>query len=483
MDNIKIKTIFPDKGVIIDRSSQHKLTEQFKKLPTYVTDFLVASLVDAENPNSGIEKIKSLIKNHFIDSDQKELIKSRIKEIGEYVLIGRLRCRLDENKNEYWAEIPALGNQFIRIDHELIMRHGDTLLTTGAWGSIKIIFDDSFFVGNKLYPFLIIDFIPMQVTNINLDTWIERRKNLSESEWIDLLISTIGFEPSILSEEEKFIYLLRLVPFVEPNVNLIELGPCATGKTFTYQSLSSYGFVISGSQTTVASLFYDKLRRQLGILGYKDVVVFDEFAGSKDSSKWNGQNELVDILKDFMNSGRFGRGTAEFTSGCSVVFIGNIDCDTNQKSVRCRNLLSVLPNIIKNDRAFLDRIHGFIPGWKMPQIKDFNFSKNVGFMADYFSEVMHQLRDRSYLDLISLNVNFSSMGYRSQNAITKLCCGLIKLIYPHRNNRDIQVDELKKVLGVAIYARKLVTDQLAIISPAEFGNAQLVYEIDTRKDK
>lgn len=481
MDSTKIKNIFPEKGTIIDRSSQCKLAEQFKKLPTYVTDFLVASIVDPTSPDSGIEKIKDLIKNHFVDSDQKELIKSRIKEIGEYTLVGRLRCRLDESKNEYWAEIPALGNSFIRIDHRLVLQYGDTLLTTGAWGSIQIIFDENFFIGNKLYPFLIVNFIPMQVTNISLETWIDRRKHLTDDEWIDLLISTIGFEPSVLSEEEKLVYLLRLVPFVESNVNLIELGPCATGKTFTYQSLSAYAFVISGSQTTVASLFYDKLRRQLGILGYKDVVMFDEFAGSKDSSKWNGQNELVDILKDFMNSGRFGRGTAEFTSGCSVVFIGNIDCDIDKKSVRCRSLASVLPNIIKNDRAFLDRIHGFIPGWKMQQIRDVNFSKNIGFMADYFSEIMHQLRDRSYLDLINLNVDFLSMGYRSQNAITKICCGLMKLIYPHKNRNDIKYNEIRKILDIAVYARQLVVDQLSLIAPSEFSNTKLVYRIKNEK--
>jgi ATP-dependent Lon protease len=308
-------------------------------------DYLIAEMVDSNNPTPGLEHISQLLNNHFIDSDQKEWVKSQIREKGEYSLIGRIRCRYDEGKDVYWVDVTSLGNQYVRIDPYLIAEHEDLLLTTGGWGVFKIVYDDSYIMRNKLYPFLITEFRPIQVTGINVDAWVKRREQFSNDEWIDLIITSVGFDPACISEEEKLLYMVRLVPFIEANVNLVELGATMTGKTYAYQSLSSYGFVISGGQTTVASLFYDKLRRQLGLIGYRDVVMFDEFASGRGGNKWSGQSDLIDMLKDFMNSGRFGRGTAEFASGCSVMFAGNIDCDRDKRtaSSRYRSLFTPLP--------------------------------------------------------------------------------------------------------------------------------------------
>lgn len=474
----KVSEIFPEHGIVVDKSLGC-LSEQFRALPAFVVDYLISEKVDPENPTPGLERISKLLSDHFMESDQKEWAKSCIRENGEHTFIGRIRCRFDEGRDEYWVDVTVLGNQYVRINPHLIAEYGDTLLTTGAWGVFKIVYDDSYVMRKKLYPFLVTEFRPMQITGINIDTWIQRRNRFTDDEWLDLMITSIGFDSDCLSREEKLLYMVRLVPFIEANVNLCELGPPETGKTFAYQSLSSYGFVVSGGQTTVASLFYDKLRRQLGLVGYRDVVMFDEFAGERSGNKWSGQNNPIDMLKDFMNSGRFGRGTAEFASGCSVMFAGNIDCDRQKKTVatRYRSLFAPLPQVVNNDRAFLDRIHGFIPGWKIPQIRETHLAKGCGFMADYISEIMHRMRDRNYAPVITGNVCFGNMSQRNQRSLVRVGSGLLKLMSPHKTAKTVTKDELKVVLDVAIDLRQRVLNQLATISPGEFGGIKLLYQI------
>lgn len=477
----KVSTVFHEQGIVVDKSLAC-LSEQFRKLPTFVIDFLIAEMVCPEDPIPGLDRISKLLDNHFMESDQKELVKSRIRENGEYTLIGRIRCRFDEGRDEYWVDVTALGNQYIRINPHLIAEYGDILLTTGAWGVFKIVYDESYVMRKKMYPFLVTEFKPMQITGINLDTWISRRAEFGDKEWLDLMVTSIGFDPTNLSEEEKWLYMVRMVPFIESNVNMVELGATMTGKTFAYQSLSSHGFVISGSQTTIASLFYDKLRRQLGLIGYRDVVAFDEFANSRGGNKWSGQGDLIDLLKDFMNSGKFGRGTAEFASDCSITFMGNIDCNREKREVsgRYRSLFSPLPQIINQDRAFLDRIHAFLPGWKIGPIRESNLAKDFGFMADYLSEIMHKMRNRNYANVILQNIDFGKMGQRDQRSLVRIGSGLLKLVFPHKNVDTIESNELKTVLDIAVDLRQRVLDQLAIISPGEFGGIRLSYCI---KDK
>ena len=476
----KLRVIFREPGIIIDKSMS-KWDDQWRKLPSFVIDYLLSQMVDPSNPTIGLEKISKLLNDHFMDSDQKELVKSHIRERGEFVLIGHIRCRLDEAKDEYWVDVTALGNQYVRINPQIIAQYGEILLTSGAWGVFKIVYDESYSIRKRLYPFLVTEFRPIQIININVDNWISRREQFSDDEWINLLITSIGFDPDYLSDTEKWLYLVRLVPFIESNINMIELGPPETGKTFAYQSLSSHGFVVSGGQTTVASLFYDKLRRQLGLVGYKDVVMFDEFASGRGGNKWSSQNDLADMLKDFMNSGRFGRGTAEFSSGCSTMFAGNIDCDRKQKIVaaRYRNLFAPLPSMINQDRAFLDRIHGFIPGWKIPQICEARLARQHGFMADYLSEIIHKMRDRSYASLILGNVDFGQMSQRNQRSLVRIGSGLLKLVFPHKTADTVTLKELKTVLDIAVDLRQRVIQQLAVIAPSEFGGIKLSY---TMKD-
>jgi ATP-dependent Lon protease len=480
----KIVDVFSEEGVIVDKSLGC-LNEQFRKLPAFVVDYLISSMVDPKDPKPGLDSIENLLNDHFMDSDEKELVKSNIRERGSHILIGRIRCRFDESRDQYWVDVAALGNQNVRIDPYLIAEYGEVLLTTGAWGVFKIEYDNSFVLRNKLFPFIVTEFKPIQITGIDLNTWVERRKQFTDDEWLNLMITSMGFDPDNLSYDEKLLYMVRLVPFVESNINLCELGPPETGKTFNYQSLSSHGFVLSGGKTTVASLFYDKLRRQLGIIGYRDVVMFDEFASDNGGNKWSGQGDLVDMLKDYMNSGRISRGTAEFASGCSLVFAGNIACDREKKEVaaRYRNLFAPLPQAVNRDRAFLDRIHGFIAGWRIPQIRESNLAKTVGFMADYLSEIMHRMRNRNYAPVILDNVCFGNMSQRNQRSLVRIGSGLLKLMFPHRTPETVTNQELTTVLDVAVDLRGRVVDQLAIIAPAEFKGVDLSYKIKECHEK
>lgn len=470
----KLLSRFGDQKAVVHKGVG-QFSSEFRKLPRFVSDYLVASLVDPDNPSEGLGKIERLLREKFVESSDKELIKSRIREKGKGALFGHVRVRYDQGRDTYWAQIPALGDSNVRIDKDLIARYGETLLTTGAWGSCDIAYDPTVARRGKTYPFFVTHFQPMQITEIDLDGWVAARSDFTTEEWIDLLITSIGFDPARLDQRAKLLYLIRMIPFVESNCNLIELGPTESGKTYTYRAMSSYSFVVSGSTTTVASLFYNKLRRQIGLIGHRDCVMFDEIT----SANMKDMSDVIQMLKDYMNNGRFGRDAEEFGSDCGIVFVGNIDTDRNLKEPRgfYRHLFSVLPSPINEDRAFLDRIHGFIPGWEAPQISPANYAKSYGWMADYLSEVMHLLRDKNYTHIVQGRTDLDKMGQRNQTAVVKLASGLLKLVHPDKTLGTLETQALKWVMDIAIELRQRVIDQLAVIAPGEFSGVSLSYRI------
>jgi len=465
----KITDVF-SKEIIIDKSLSN-ISNGFKKLPSFVLDYLTSKLVNPDNPQDGISKINSIIDEHFVDSNKKELIKSRIKEIGRYSLIGHIRCRLDESKNEYFASVSSIEDNNVRISSQILEKFGNQLLCDGCYGTIVINFDPNTKIKNKNYPFIITDFIPLQITNINIDEYIQKRNLFTTQEWIDFIINSVGFNPEEFTSEQKLLYICRLIPFVESNVNLIELGPTETAKTHFYRNLSQYGLILSGSNPTVASIFYNKLRRSAGIICYKDFVVFDEISGTKLDNQ-----ELINILKDYLNSGKFSRDKTELSSSCGVVFLGNIDCNREKQEPKnyYQHLFTPLPKKINGDRAFLDRIHAFLPGWKLPRISMSNLSIDFGFQSDYLSEIFHRLRDKDYSDIINSRIDFQSAGFRDQQAVTKLSSALLKIIFPSKNQTG---EELKWIVDLAVSLRQRVVDQLMVINPGEFKNQKIEYEI------
>lgn len=443
--------------------------DAYKEFPRYVMEYLCARYVDPAEPSIGQQKIDRLLSEHYVGSEAKELIKSRIKEKGEHTILGQFQVRLDAARDHYWAEVPAIGENYVRVSPGLLHKFGDVLLTSGAWGTALIEYDPSYELGRKKYPFYIKQFTPFQVTRLDLDDYIEKRKLLTTNEWIDLIITSIGFEPSRFNERQKYLMLLRLVPFVEANYNLIELGPRETGKTYTYRNTSSRSFVLSGSRATPATLFFNQNTRKVGILAQKDVVFFDEIAHTEFSDV-----STISVLKDYMQTGRFSRGNNEYNAQASIVFGGNIETDIENKQpvASHRHYFAVLPLELQ-DTAFLDRIHAFLPGWEMPKIRPENYAQGYGFITDYLAEIFNRLRRMNSSLIIERYVKLDSLTSRNQTAIKKTVSGFLKLIYPHRDVDSIQYEEYSICVSHAIEHRSRVIDQLSVMAPEEFSKNSL----------
>jgi len=445
--------------------------EAYKEFPRYVMEYLVSRYVDAHNPVDGQRKIDRILTERYAESAKKELIKSRIKEKGEYSLLGQLTVRLDQSKDHYWADVPALGDNTVRVSARILDQYGDVLLTSGAWGTIVIEYDATYEIKSRKYPFYIREFTPLQYTRLDLDDFISKRNEFTDQEWLDLLVQSIGFNPERFSPRIKMLMMLRLVPFVEANYNLIELGPRETGKTYTYRNTSNRSFVISGGKATPATLFFNKANRRLGVVGLKHVVSFDEVA----NTRFEDADASISILKDYMQTGKFTRGDQEFSAQCSLVLGGNIDTDIEKMTPKDHysHLFSPLPDEMQ-DAAFLDRIHAYLPGWEMPKIQPENYAAGYGFLTDYLAEIFANLRRLNFQTHVAAAVQFGGMTSRNQDAIKKTAAGMLKLLHPQMSADRLDIDKLQSLVTFAAEMRERVIDQLAIIKPEEFSVGHLL---------
>jgi ATP-dependent Lon protease len=439
--------------------------EAYKEFPRFVLEYLVARYVDPDEPIDGQRKIDRILNEHYTESSKKELIKSAIREKGQYNLLGQLTARLEASRDHYWADVPALGESNVRISQRVLKEYGDVLLTSGAWGTMVVEYDATYEIKSRKYPFYIREFTPFQVTRLDLDDYIERRARFSDDEWLDLLVQSIGFNPVNFDRRTKWLMMLRLVPFVESNYNLIELGPQQTGKTYTFRNTSSRSFVVSGGKATPATLFYHGAAKRLGVVGTKHVVYFDEIS----KTKFDDADASISVFKDYMQTGVFTRLGQEFRASASIVLGGNIEVDlkTKRPSGRYDHLFSVLPEPLQ-DTAFLDRLHAYLPGWEMPVINPENYATGYGFMSDYLAEIFAELRRRNFLTHVSAQTSFPGMTQRNQDSIRKTAAGLLKLLYPHLTAGDVPPESLKAVIDFAVEMRKRVIDQLAVMKPMEF---------------
>ena len=356
----------------------------------------------------------------------------------------------------------------------MLKEYGDVLLTSGAWGTMGVEYDATYEIKGRKYPFYIKEFTPFQVTRLDLDDYIERRGRFSDEEWLDLLVQSIGFNPVHFDRRTKWLMMLRLVPFVESNYNLIELGPQQTGKTYTFRNTSSRAFVVSGGKATPATLFFHGATKRLGVVGTKHVVYFDEIS----KTKFDDADASISVFKDYMQTGVFTRLGQEFRASASIVLGGNIEVDLRAKrpSGRYDHLFSVLPEPLQ-DTAFLDRLHAYLPGWEMPVINPENYATGYGFMSDYLAEIFAELRRRNYLTHITAQASLPGMNQRNQDSIRKTAAGLLKLLHPQHAAGEVPAVLLKEILEFAVEMRKRVVDQLAVIKPAEFRDISFEFEL------
>ncbi|MFQ5342371.1 MAG: protease Lon-related BREX system protein BrxL [Anaerolineae bacterium] len=459
----KATAVFAGKVVRKDLVRQVKVGAN---VPTYVLEYLLGKYCATDDPaaiEAGLRLVNNTLADSIIRPDEAMKAQSRVKEQGRQRYIDKALVRLDGTK--YWAEVVNFGHRFVHIPDTFVRRY-ERLLEGGVWGQVDIEFRAEEEVGGKARPFFITDFKPIQLAAFSLDDYCTARAELTTQEWLDLLVRTMGLEPSSFSRRVKLLMLMRLAPMVQRNYNLIELGPRGTGKSYVYRDLSPYAILISGGKTTVANLFYNMSTRKVGLVGMWDAVAFDEVAGIRFSDK-----TAIQILKDYMESGSFSRGREEIVAEASIVFAGNINQPV-EVLVRAGTLFQPLPEEMQ-DMALIDRLHFYLPGWEIPKMRNEFFTDHYGFVVDYIAEAFRELRRRNYTDAIDRCFSLGShLNTRDAKAVRRTVSGLVKLLHPAG---DPTREELQEYLELALEGRRRVKEQLKKMGSFEYYQTSFSY--------
>ncbi|MFN7542162.1 MAG: protease Lon-related BREX system protein BrxL [Acidobacteriota bacterium] len=458
--------VFP--GLVVRKDLLRRMRSAFG-VPAFVIEFLLGkycSSTDEETIKEGLEFVRETLSSKYVKPDEREAVKSAIKQHSKYEVIDKISVELVETHNKYWARLANLNLDYINIEESEVRNH-DRLLMGGIWAEISLRYDESFIFKGQNRPFFVDSIRPIQLSNRNIEQFIDARKRFSRDQWLDLLMRSMGYEPShpYFTPRRKLHYMLRLLPFVEKNFNSVELGPRGTGKSFVYQQMSPYCHLISGGQTTTAQMFVNLASGQRGLVCLWDVVAFDEAAGIRFTDKTG-----LNIMKGYMEDGVFSRGRDIITAEGSVVFVGNLDGDI-ETIVRTSNLFYPMPK--EMDTAFYDRIHAYIPGWEFQKTRDDVYTNHFGLVTDYLAEVFKELRKRSYADFAERHFRFGShLGGRDQKAVRKIVSGLVKLLHP---DGLVSREELQEYLAYAMEMRRRVKEQLKKMGGLEYWDTSFSF--------
>lgn len=465
--------------VILDKLSSNfagkfvrkDLTKKIKEganVPVYVLEYLLgmyASSLDETLVSQGVENVKNILARNYVRPDEAEKIKARIRELGGYTVIDKISVTLNASKDCYEASFSNLGLRDVQISDEYVKKY-DRLLGGGIWCivAMEYWYDEN----NRMNsPFVARKVDPIQMPGLDIDDFKDARSSFTTEEWIDLVLRSVGMEPTHFSERVKWLHLARLIPLIENNYNLCELGPRGTGKSHVYKEISPNSILVSGGQTTVANLFYNMATRTMGLVGMWDCVAFDEVAGIRFKD-----NDGVQIMKDYMASGSFARGKEEKNASASMVFVGNINQSVDV-ILKTSNLFEPFPEVMGTDSAFLDRMHCYLPGWEIPKYRPDFFTDDYGFITDYFSEVMREMRKISFSDSFDPFFKLGmQLNQRDTIAVRRTVSGMMKLIYPDGNYNK---DDVEKVLRFALEMRRRVKEQLKKIGGMEFYDVNFSY--------
>lgn len=471
LDNL-VTTAF--KGRVVRKDLTKRLKEG-ANVPVYVLEYLLGMYCSSDDPEivaKGLENVKSVLTDNYVRPDEAEKIKSTIRERGTFKIIDKVRVKLNQHKDVYEAELSNLGIKDAAIQSSVVKQY-EKLLTGGIWCIItaQYFYEE----GQKISPFSVATLKPIQMPNMNMDEVFEGRKQFDKSQWIDVLLRSIGMEPTTLDERVKWHLLNRMVPFVENNYNVCELGPRGTGKSHVYKECSPNSILISGGQTTVANLFYNMASRTPGLVGMWDIVAFDEVAGIRFKDK-----DGVQIMKDYMASGSFARGRDSIEAKASMVFVGNIN-QSVEILVKTSHLLAPFPDAMI-DTAFFDRFHSYIPGWEIPKMRPEFFTDRYGLIVDYLAEYMREMRKRSFSDAMDTHFKLgNNLNQRDSIAVRKTVSGLLKLIHP---DGEYSKEDLQEVLEYALEARRRIKEQLKKIGGMEFYDVHFSYiDLETHEEK
>ena len=467
MDELSMKLNQHFAGKVVRKDLTQKL-KQGANVPIYVLEYLLGMYCatdDEDSINAGVERVKNILADNFVRPDEAEKIKSKIREMSRYTVIDKLTVKLNEKRDVYVAEFSNLGLKDVEINSKYV-KEFDKLLGGGIWCIVKIQYYYEEGVKN-LNPFIIESVTPIQMPNMDMDELIEGRKQFSKDEWIDILIRSIGMEPTQLENKVKWHMLLRMVPLCENNYNMCELGPRGTGKSHLYKEISPNSILVSGGQTTVANLFYNMSQRKIGLVGMWDTVAFDEVAGITFKDK-----DGIQIMKDYMASGSFARGKEEKAASASMVFVGNINQSVDVL-LKTSHLFEPFPEAMAYDSAFFDRMHYYLPGWEVPKMRPEYITNSFGFITDYLAEYLREMRKTTFGDVIDKFFRLgNNLNQRDVIAVRKTVSGLVKLLYPHG---EYSKEDIEEILRYALVGRRRVKEQLKKIGGMEFYDVHFSY--------
>ena len=463
---LKLRQYFDGKIV---RKNLTKKIKEGANVPVYVLEFLLGQYCSSDDESiieQGVQNVKRILADNFVRPDESQKVLSKLRKKGSYTVIDMITARLDMKRNIYIASFSNLGIDNVLLEDEYPGKY-DRLLCGGIWCIVQLDYEYVEEEKKNGMPVQIWKLTPIQMPHVEIDELKEGRKHFTEDEWLDIMMRSIGMEPDTLSEREKWLLLLRMVPLVENNFNLCELGPRSTGKSHLYKEISPNSILVSGGQTTVANLFYNMGRKTIGLVGMWDVVAFDEVAGIHFKDK-----DGIQIMKDYMASGSFARGKEEKAASASMVFVGNINQSVDVL-LKTSSLFDPFPPEMGTDTAFLDRIHCYIPGWEIPKFRPEHFTNDYGFITDYLAEFLRELRKEQYGDALDEYFRLGrNLNQRDTIAVRKMVGGLVKLMYP---DGEYTKEQLEEILKISLEMRRRVKEQLKKLGGMEFYDVNFSY--------
>ena len=454
-------------GKIVRKDLTKKIKEG-ANVPVYVLEFLLGQYCSSDDPEiieEGVESVKRILADNFVRPDEAQKILSVLRQRGSYTVIDKITVNLNIKRDFYEAEFSNLGLKNIPIDEEYPAKF-DRLLCGGIWCIVQLDYEYMEEDRNGT-PISIRKLTPIQMPHVDIEELKQGRKAFTQDEWMDVLLRSIGMEPDTLTYREKWLLLIRMIPLVENNFNLCELGPRSTGKSHLYKEISPNSILVSGGQTTVANLFYNMGRKTVGLVGLWDCVAFDEVAGIRFKDK-----DGIQIMKDYMASGSFARGKEEKAASASMVFVGNINQSVDVL-LKTSSLFDPFPPEMGTDTAFLDRIHCYLPGWEIPKFRPEHFTDDYGFITDYLAEFIRELRKEQYGDALDKYFRLgTNLNQRDTIAVRKMVGGLLKLVYP---DGEFTKEQLEEILKLALEMRRRVKEQLKKLGGMEFYDVNFSY--------
>ncbi len=467
-EEIKIKLRQYFDGRIV-RKDLTKSIREGANVPVYVLEYLLGQYCNSDDEeviNEGVENVKRILRDNYVRPDEAQKILSILRERGSYTVIDRITVALNTRDDRYEATFSNLGIKNIPIHPDYVTKY-DRLLCGGIWCILQLDYEFIEEEKRNMSPIHIRKLTPIQMPHVDMDEVKNGRKAFTKDEWIDILLRSIGMEPDRLSDRVKWLLIARMIPLVENNFNLCELGPRSTGKSYIYEQISPNSILVAGGQSTVANLFYNMSNNQVGLVGLWDVVAFDEVAGIKFKDK-----DGIQIMKGYMASGQFSRGKAQIQAKASMVFVGNIN-QSVETVLKTSSLFDPFPPEMGKDTAFLDRFHCYIPGWEIPKYRPDSFTDDYGFITDYMSEFMRELRKDNYSDVVDKYFRLgNNLNQRDMIAVRKLISGFMKLVYP---DGEASKEEIQEIIGYSLELRRRVKEQLKKIGGMEFYDVNFSY--------